>query len=180
MTKLENNILLYHGSDSIVKEPDLNKCKSYKDFGKGFYLSFEEEQAKNFANLVMKRNGSTTKFVNIYKLLKFDNLNVLIFDNPDEEWFKFVCNNRRHDSIKSKINYDIVIGKIADDATSAVINDYLSDVYGPVGTKKAIKIALSLLLPNRLNDQICFLSNKAIKQLSFVTFKDLKNEQKTD
>ena len=176
MREIDNDLILYHGSDCVVKEPDLNKCKYHKDFGRGFYLSFEEKQAKQFANLVMRRNGSKTKYISVFKLNKIDDLKIFIFDNADEEWFKFVCDNRRHDSKESNINADIIVGKIADDATTAVINDYLTDAFGPVGSKKAIKTAMGLLLPNRLNDQICFKTKKAINHLVHITFKDLSNE----
>jgi len=38
-------IELYHGSNMIVKEIDLNKGRLGKDFGKGFYLSEDKHQA---------------------------------------------------------------------------------------------------------------------------------------
>lgn len=176
MTKLEDNILLYHGSDCVVQKPDLSKCKRHKDFGTGFYLSFEKKQAEKFANRVMKINGSKTKFINIFKLSKFDNLKILYFENADEKWFKFVCENRGSDSKESKDGFDIIIGKIADDATATVINTFLSDGYGDKKSKNAIKTALNLLLPNRLNDQICFKTEKALKQLDFISYEELEDE----
>lgn len=51
MIQLEEGMLLYHGSYSIVGEPDLHKCAKYKDFGQGFYLTTSKEQAKNFAKI---------------------------------------------------------------------------------------------------------------------------------
>ena len=40
---------LYHGTTSEFDEIDLSKSKPNKDFGRGFYLSAELEQAKDFA-----------------------------------------------------------------------------------------------------------------------------------
>ena len=40
---------LYHGSNSKIKNIDLAKCKPYKDFGQGFYLTEIEEQASQMA-----------------------------------------------------------------------------------------------------------------------------------
>ena len=40
---------LYHGTTSEFDEIDLSKSKPSKDFGRGFYLSAELEQAKDFA-----------------------------------------------------------------------------------------------------------------------------------
>lgn len=45
MKKLEDGIVLYHGSYCIVENPDLSKCAIYKDFGRGFYLTTSKEQA---------------------------------------------------------------------------------------------------------------------------------------
>jgi hypothetical protein len=40
---------LYHGTTSDFGEIDLTKSKPSKDFGRGFYLSTEVEQAKDFS-----------------------------------------------------------------------------------------------------------------------------------
>ena len=39
---------LYHGSYTIVDKPDLSKCEAGKDFGQGFYLPTDIEQARRF------------------------------------------------------------------------------------------------------------------------------------
>ena len=38
-------MILYHGSNVIIENIDLTRSKPNKDFGKGFYLSSDEEQA---------------------------------------------------------------------------------------------------------------------------------------
>lgn len=40
---------LYHGTTNYFEEIDLTKSKLSKDFGRGFYLPTEVEQAKDFA-----------------------------------------------------------------------------------------------------------------------------------
>jgi hypothetical protein len=40
---------LYHGTTNYFEEINLTKSKPGKDFGRGFYLSAEVEQAKDFA-----------------------------------------------------------------------------------------------------------------------------------
>lgn len=40
---------LYHGSNMRVTDPDISRSKPFKDFGQGFYLSAEEQQAKDQA-----------------------------------------------------------------------------------------------------------------------------------
>lgn len=42
-------MILYHGSNVEVEMPDLNKSKPYKDFGQGFYLSADRNQALRMA-----------------------------------------------------------------------------------------------------------------------------------
>ena len=46
---------LYHGSDIIVSCPDIHKGKPYKDFGQGFYLSDNFEQALDMGKRVASR-----------------------------------------------------------------------------------------------------------------------------
>ena len=40
---------LYHGSNTAIARIDLARCKPYKDFGQGFYLTEIEEQAVQMA-----------------------------------------------------------------------------------------------------------------------------------
>lgn len=41
---------LYHGSNMMIENIDLSKCKPYKDFGRGFYLTEIKEQAEKMAS----------------------------------------------------------------------------------------------------------------------------------
>ena len=40
---------LYHGSNIAIEHIDFARCKPYKDFGQGFYLTEIEEQAVQMA-----------------------------------------------------------------------------------------------------------------------------------
>ena len=42
-------MILYHGSNVKISKPDLTYPKPFKDFGQGFYLSADEQQARNLA-----------------------------------------------------------------------------------------------------------------------------------
>lgn len=59
-------------------------------------------------------------------------------------------------------------GKIANDNTNATITTYMAGAYGEIGTKAADDICISMLLPERLQDQYCFRTNAALKSLAFV------------
>ena len=43
--KLKEGMLLFHGSYTKVESIDLNQCLKGKDFGKGFYLTSDPNQA---------------------------------------------------------------------------------------------------------------------------------------
>ena len=42
---------LYHGTNIVFDKIDLQKSKPNKDFGQGFYLSPDYDQALNMANI---------------------------------------------------------------------------------------------------------------------------------
>ena len=56
---------LYHGSNMPISEINLTKCRPYKDFGKGFYLTSLEEQAVIMAKRVSKLFGGVP-YVTLY------------------------------------------------------------------------------------------------------------------
>lgn len=57
-------------------------------------------------------------------------------------------------------SYDLVIGPVANDSTLPVIDDYMDGVY----TKEE---AVKRLLPQNLTDQYAFLTNEALRTLTF-------------
>ena len=58
--------------------------------------------------------------------------------------------------------YDIIAGKIADDATNATLTAYLAGAFGTAGDKEADDFCIRQLLPNKLKDQYCFKTESAI------------------
>lgn len=42
-------MILYHGTNIDIQSIDLEQCMPYKDFGRGFYLTDLEQQAKDMA-----------------------------------------------------------------------------------------------------------------------------------
>ena len=50
-------MILYHGTNVDIASISLNMCRPYKDFGKGFYLTSLEEQARKMAYRVSKIYG---------------------------------------------------------------------------------------------------------------------------
>ena len=64
--------------------------------------------------------------------------------------------------------FDVIGGKIADDDTNAAILAYMAGTFGPAGSTQADNICISLLLPDRLKDQYCFRSFKALGSLQWI------------
>jgi len=151
---------LYHGSNVEVRNPKIHPNLRALDFGAGFYLTSSEAQAIRWAKIVTRRRGTGKPILNIYKFddAKLMTLKVSKFETANAEWLDFVVNNRKELIIENL--YDLVIGPVANDSTLPVINDYMDGVY----TKEE---AVKRLLPQNLTDQHAFLTNEALKLLTF-------------
>lgn len=121
-------MFLYHGSNVEIKEIDLSFSKPNKDFGKGFYLSNNFEQAYNiaiFKSTFFRGIPLVTKFEFDENLLKNGNLKVLSFSEYSKEWADFVFKNRNQENQDFSHNYDIVTGPIANDRVGAQIRRFV-------------------------------------------------------
>lgn len=182
---LEKGLVLYHGSYTKVIDIDLKKCTKGKDFGIGFYLTTDLNQACNFLSSSVRKAFSKGLIKEEQKYgyvssFRFDgdpeDYSYYEFNKADNEWLNFVSLNRRTsiaNSIINKINpevfkAEIISGKIANDTTNPVITAYLNGLYGDISQSNSANIAISLLLPEKLKDQYCFLSQRAIKGLTFI------------
>lgn len=122
-------IRLYHGSNVAIEQIDLSRSKRGKDFGQGFYLNANPDQAMEMA-------ARTTRFLNegipTLSCFEFDEdeatkngLNIKIFPDYSEEWAEFVVMNRKNNSDVPAHTYDIVIGPIANDTVGVQIRRYI-------------------------------------------------------
>ena len=128
-------MILYHGSNLSIEKVDLEKCKPNKDFGKGFYLTDNKEQAKRLALRVSRIYGGIP-VLNVYEIQDdfrtLAELNIKDFgEETSKEWATFVMNNRNphfedaEDSLcNSDFKYDIVIGCVADDNMAMLFRQY--------------------------------------------------------
>ena len=166
-----NNITVYHGSYMEVKNPDLSKCKNGKDFGKGFYITTDKQQAIKFSKLIADRYNAPYGVLNEYLLSDINNLKYYAFENTDLNWLNCIVGNRRKQYgylAKEWKSYDILSGKIANDDTSTVINAYLLGIYGEIGSQHAGNTAIFNLEPENLKNQLCFKTDPALKRLKFI------------
>lgn len=127
-------MILYHGSNAEIVEVDLSRCMPYKDFGKGFYLTSIESQAEKMAVRTARFYGGkpmVTVFEAPDDLLSNDNLNIRSFNEVNEEWARFIMNNRdkRFDDIESPecnsdCKYDVVFGPVGNDDITYLLRQY--------------------------------------------------------
>ncbi len=119
-------IMLYHGSNVKIETVCLDRCNPYKDFGKGFYLTDIEEQARQMAIRRTRIAGEGSPCITAYafdeRLLNDPSLKVKIFNEPSKEWALFILANRKG---MAEQGYDIVVGPIADDGVAFQLERYM-------------------------------------------------------
>ncbi len=123
-------ITLYHGSNVEVETIDLAFSKKGKDFGCGFYLNPNREQALAMAKRVTKTRQSGEPTISEFVfdetiLTKSENLNIKIFKDYSSEWAQFILSNRSNASDTPAHPYDIVVGPIADDTVGVQLRRYM-------------------------------------------------------
>ena len=157
---------LYHGSNQKVEKPIADYSTRFKmDFGRGFYTTTSEEQARSFTNGVMIRNKNQgTKTVSIYRLdiAAFKDLNVKDFDGATAEWFDYVEKNRRSEVIV-ELDYDIIMGPVADDKINRTFTLYETKVISREQALKDLKTEI-------YKDQIVFKTQKSLEYLEYLGF----------
>ncbi len=109
---------LYHGSNVEIESIDLSKSRPFKDFGRAFYLSADQQQAWERAYAAITMRGgvpSVTTFDFEERVMTSGEVKVLRFDGYTEEWADFIFANRNRRKPPFKHDYDIVYGPIAND-----------------------------------------------------------------
>lgn len=159
-------MILYHGSNIEVKNPQIIKSRRLLDFGIGFYLTSDYEQAKKWAVRTTGRRAEGSPTISIYNVddKVFEDLSVLNFARADKEWLRYVAAYRTDKSASD--SYDIVIGPVANDQAIRTVNDFLKGRFTE-------DMAIQLLLPQNLKDQYAFKTEKAIAILELVEVKCL-------
>jgi hypothetical protein len=120
-------IQLYHGSTINIERINLQKSRPNKDFGRGFYLSADRQQAWRMGEFKALTEGGVP-VMNTYlfdeTVLVSGELNVLTFEGYTREWAEFIFLNRNNRSTSPAHQYDIVYGPIANDRVGVQIGKY--------------------------------------------------------
>ena len=162
-------MILYHGSNCVIDKIDLNKCKPFKDFGKGFYTTEIRDQAFRMAKRIVRMFGGIpvmNEFILDENIFSDENIQLKHFTEPTIEWADFIINNRnRKFSDQSNVNsnhnnqYDVVIGPVANDDIILTLELYIDGRLSSNGLVEALRY-------KELSQQISFHTEKA---LSFLT-----------
>lgn len=179
MLSLKKPLTLFHGSSVAVSVPDLSLCKPRKDFGRGFYLTSSRAQAESFARTIVRRinrqhleSMQDHGVLSIYSYWPDVRLVTKTYQTAGEEWLHCVAAHRGAKAYRALLDelsgYDIIAGKVANDQTNATLLAYMSGIYGKLGSRAADETCARLLMPERLDDQVCFRTNRALATLQFV------------
>ena len=152
-------ITLYHGSNHIFGSVDLAKSKDRRDFGRGFYLTTIQEQAKSWAENMYIRYGGDGEFVYVFEFEESIELRIKRYSGLNTEWLEMIKENRTKGKIQH--SYDAVFGPVANDNTMRTIALFIAGVY----TSEA---ALEQLRFFKANDQLSVHTGKALKYLRFI------------
>ena len=155
----KKGLILYHGSDSFFEEIDLAKSQNRRDFGKGFYTTVLETQAKDWAYKQMLREGKSKNYVYKFKFEESQDLKIKHFNSLDKEWLDFIKINRSKGGIQH--DFDVVVGPVADDNTMQTVQLYL---LGTITSEEAVE----RLKFNKVNNQVSFHTENAIKHLVLI------------
>ena len=170
-----STVTLYHGSEVVVSEPSLDRCRANNDYGVGFYCTEDMELSKEWA---CKHDNDG--FSNKYHLI-IDDLKVL--DLTDEthttlEWISLLVKNRKFDLASESpayesreyllsnhlidiTTYDVIIGYRADDSYFSYAQAFLDNTMSLEALEEAMMLG-------KLGKQVALMSDKALDNLTFV------------
>lgn len=154
---MTSNHILYHGATTIVSEPLSHVGRPDLDFGPGFYLTHDKEQAIKWAETKAGRKKGLEATLNIYDF-DIDNFmidsdfQVLTFQSYNIQWLDFIAASRK--GHKPWINLDWIEGGIANDSVISTVDAYVD------GAMPA-EMAIGKLVKEDLKHQVC-ISNQLI------------------
>ena len=149
---------VYHASTVVVDHPDTEHTRAFLDFGPGFYVTTQPEQARTYGNRFIRRGKAA--ILNTYEMTgDLSRWKVIRFTSYNEEWLDFVTECRGGRIVG---DCDIIIGGIANDKVFRTVDLY----FGGDISKEA---CLKRLTYEKPNSKICIRSQQALDEC--LTFK---------
>lgn len=121
---------LFHGTYVEFDKIELCKSQRGKDFGQGFYLSENYQQAYEmalFKSMQFEGQPIVLEYEFDPTLLTDGTLNFKRFDSYSKEWAEFVLQNRTNGSTNNIHDFDVVYGPIANDKIGVQIRNLLEN-----------------------------------------------------
>ena len=167
-------MLLYHGSDHVIKRPEFGAGKKHNEYGRGFYCTENIELAKEWAV-----SEDADGYVNKYSI---DTSHLSILDINSEQytmlhWLGILLKNRIFtlstplereakkyilDNFNISLDgIDIVKGYRADDSYFSYARDFISGVISYEQLSKALRLGM-------LGEQYCLVSQKVFTEIEYV------------
>jgi DNA-binding XRE family transcriptional regulator len=173
----ESSKVLFHGTKNGITFPlDLNHSRNNNDFGKGFYLGENLNQAATYISLC-DSHEIFSFCINLkdLKILKFGvELDWMIAISYYRGWlFEYKDNSYLKKIISDIESFDVIIAPIADNRMFDVIAEF---VKGEITTSQCIH-ALSA---TDLGYQYVIRTNKGLKSLKYIKTLYLSNIEKED
>lgn len=155
---------LLHGTNEIICRPDISKCRSKNDFGKGFYLTPSWNRAWEMGRRRVEFYGGSIT-VNAFnyeaKSANAQSLKVLRFEGFTVDWARFVIQNR--DIHFFNHPYDIVIGPVADAIIDTELFKYRNEFGVHYLDEKPLKIFIDRISQfGSSYIQYCFCTQRAM------------------
>ena len=169
-------MILYHGSVSIIEQPTFGKGKRHNDYGPGFYCTQSLDLAKEWA-VEEKRDGYANKYALDLQELTILDLSQKGFTTL--HWIALLLQNRvftlknditkagkkyliEHFSLPVK-EYDVIKGYRADDSYFAYAESFLSNIISVQRLSEALRLG-------NLGEQVVLISQKSFDQLKFLGY----------
>ena len=148
---------LFHGSLVRVEHPDVTIGRDSLDFGRGFYMTRDYEQAVRWTNILVKREPSGVRTINTFELSDdaFENYHYRVFESYNDEWLDFIVSNRLGG--EDWRNYDTIEGGIANDKVFDTIEIYMSGMIPK-------DVAIGRLKNEKIRNQLCIVSQDVVNE----------------
>jgi hypothetical protein len=163
-------MILYHGSTLAVDKPQIINAEYGRDFGTGFFTTDVKDQAVRWARRKAKvenRKGNSARAIlSKYEFdeKNYENLRVIHFPEPSADWLNLVCACRSN--VRYNHGYDIVTGKIANDNVGETVSFVVQGIMRPEDALERLKF-------EKINNQVCFSTEKALSYLQFTGFEEV-------
>jgi hypothetical protein len=162
-------MILFHGGTVVVETPEIITTEYGRDFGAGFYTTDIKEQAVRWAlrkaRLEQRKKDNVKAIVSMYEFDEkhYDEVPVIHFPEPSAAWLDMVCKCRSNSRYVH--GYDIVTGKVANDTVGETVSYVMRGIMRREDALERLKF-------EKINNQICFATEKALSFLRYRGFEE--------